>query len=432
MPRGRRSEDIRTIPKGCKTMTKTQAPMTAPWVRELVSRWDVDALAARIVERDMAVVFSDRAADPRFSEMLRTSVTSNLGFLSGCLAGRQDLADVALQAQVTFAREQAHLGSSQNALQRSYRLGLRTIAADWLALVAREAVRLDLRIEEAMSAVTDSTALLLRFADVVLTQVATEFAEQEARLRLTGQQIKQQVVWDILTSNGSAETSELLLVLGYDLTGSHLAVEVAGTKPADSSSIVAALRKAGSSSHHLVLNRRVDHLTLWLYKPRTWEPDAQRAVLATLREMGRAAVVSRPASGIPGLQQSYQQLVEMEPLFNPRAGSRAQPVNSYDDVQLDLLLLRDPAAAARFVADTLGELADETNAAAKLRETLLTSFTYGSHVQTAEQLGLHEHTVRNRIQRAEQILGGRLARRRVEVETALRLHATLGPAVPPR
>jgi DNA-binding PucR family transcriptional regulator len=53
------------------------------------------------------------------------------------------------------------------------------------------------------------------------------------------------------------------------------------------------------------------------------------------------------------------------------------------------------------------------------------AFAFCRHVAAAEQLGLHEHTVRNRLHRAEQLLGHPLSERRAELLVALRLRDSL-------
>ena len=57
----------------------------------------------------------------------------------------------------------------------------------------------------------------------------------------------------------------------------------------------------------------------------------------------------------------------------------------------------------------------------RLRETLEASFRYGSHVAAAEYLQLHEHTVRNRLHKAEEFLGHTLSEPRTELQVAARL-----------
>jgi DNA-binding PucR family transcriptional regulator len=75
----------------------------------------------------------------------------------------------------------------------------------------------------------------------------------------------------------------------------------------------------------------------------------------------------------------------------------------------------------------LGELAANDAAAARLRQTLLVWFETGSHVSAAAKLKLHEHSVRNRLRRAEEAIGHPLTARRTELQVALRLFAIVRP-----
>lgn len=69
-------------------------------------------------------------------------------------------------------------------------------------------------------------------------------------------------------------------------------------------------------------------------------------------------------------------------------------------------------------------------AAERLRHTVLASFALGSHVQTAQELGVHEHIVRNRLRRVEELLGHSLNERRTELQIALRLRGAVGSRPP--
>ncbi|MEV4418948.1 helix-turn-helix domain-containing protein, partial [Patulibacter sp. NPDC049589] len=101
------------------------------------------------------------------------------------------------------------------------------------------------------------------------------------------------------------------------------------------------------------------------------------------------------------------------------------------DVRLETLLLDDPERADGFVRAELGALAVRDDRTARLRATLLTWLSTGSHVSTAATLGVHEHTVRNRIREIEAILGVPVAGRRAELQVALRLHRISAAAVLP-
>jgi DNA-binding PucR family transcriptional regulator len=83
--------------------------------------------------------------------------------------------------------------------------------------------------------------------------------------------------------------------------------------------------------------------------------------------------------------------------------------------------MANPVSARAFVRAELGRLGDDDRLAARLRETVEASYRCGSHVTTAAMLHLHEHTVRNRLQKAAELLGRPLSERRTELQVALRL-----------
>ena len=123
-----------------------------------------------------------------------------------------------------------------------------------------------------------------------------------------------------------------------------------------------------------------------------------------------------------GLRESFRQAQAIERVRSAARSPEPPALLTYRDVALEILLLHDPALARVFVRKELGRLADGSAEAARLRETLEVSYRLTSHVATAEQLAVHEHTVRNRLQKTEQLLGHPLTERRTEVQVALRLH----------
>jgi DNA-binding PucR family transcriptional regulator len=88
--------------------------------------------------------------------------------------------------------------------------------------------------------------------------------------------------------------------------------------------------------------------------------------------------------------------------------------------------------ARRFVRHELGPLAVHTDSSARLRSTLLGFLAHGcSHVRAAPDLHMHQNTFYNHVRRAEELLGGSVSERRVELQAALILAETLGPDVLP-
>ena len=86
---------------------------------------------------------------------------------------------------------------------------------------------------------------------------------------------------------------------------------------------------------------------------------------------------------------------------------------------------RRRTARARLVGRVV---AQDTDRAQRIRDTLLTWLAVGSQAKAAAELGVHENTVRMRVRVAAEELGSTLSERRTELLVALRLCQALGPS----
>jgi hypothetical protein len=135
--------------------------------------------------------------------------------------------------------------------------------------------------------------------------------------------------------------------------------------------------------------------------------------------------VGAPGRGLEGFRRSHRQA--QRALEVALRGSPS--VRHYEDVALEGLPGAGRQATEDFVAHELRGLDAPRRARAPLRETLLAYFAEGdSLAATARRLGVHERTVAYRLGVAEERLGRRVASRRAELETALRLERLAGLA----
>jgi hypothetical protein len=138
--------------------------------------------------------------------------------------------------------------------------------------------------------------------------------------------------------------------------------------------------------------------------------------------------VGRPAFGVEGFRVTHVEAGHASRFWDLGGGT----ATSYRSVELVSLLASDLDRARRFVRNELGPLADQSDNAARLRSTLLGFLANGcSHVRAAPELHMHQNTVYNHVRRAEELLGGSVTERRVELQAALILAETLGPEVLP-
>lgn len=213
---------------------------------------------------------------------------------------------------------------------------------------------------------------------------------------------------------------------GYPLSGVHTAFVV---HTAEDDAIVG-LRDAAS---HLV--RAVEGAAGLVVQPGgrelwCWVNTRQPPELGVLREQKewlaqRQVTVAVGSSdvGIAGFGQSHR-----DALAARRLAHRSRAVEAltlFADVEL-LTLVNSAEAAQRFVRRTLGELGAAGETEARLRETVAALLELGSVEAAATALCVHKNTVRYRCEKAEGLLGYRLAGAGVEVALALRWYARFG------
>ncbi len=398
------------------------------WVRQMAAEVDLVDLCERVVARDVAVAFPDLAGDAGFAEHLRASVRENLRLLQDVLCGRLPLEAVRLEQPLVFARVQAELRIPQTALQRSYRVGFAEMWQAWADRLQEVAEAADVPRAEAVRALARLTTAILDYQDHVASLVAENHARVDEALSRTRANVRQGLVREILRGNRTSLAPSDLITLDHDLGGEHVVVLLPEVAEGAAGSLMTGVRARTGVRQTLVHPLDLSRTAVWLTLP-AWTREAHRRLLAGLADAGVEASVSEPLGGLPGFREAHDQAQDVERVRAAWGRGTAPRVLEHADVALEIMLLRDPERGRRFVRTELGPLAEDTTEAARLRETLQASFRLGSHVAAAEHLQLHEHTVRNRLHRAEEHLGHPLTERRTELQVALRLQRLLaGPA----
>lgn len=405
------------------TLTDSQSDLDAriaAYVADVVAPdWEIGEVFEPLMDADIKAAFPDRTEEPEFRQMLRGSVTENLTVLRDYLSDRVTLRDGLLVKPVEFARAQAELGIEQAALQRSYRVGLQVLWAHWADWLASSTDRDGIGAAEGIVALRYSTARILSWFDFVMATVDDAYARQDDTLRRSGTKARDALVREILAGDLAATPDDLYYTLRYDLTGVHVAVRLGRISDNDARNLGSVLLAETGAKNVLISRMNIDQVMLWLGKRDSWTQTELDAVAAEMRRAGGRAAIGEPAAGVDGFRAGFGDVNSIEEVR--RYWTEAPPVLRLSDVRLEALLINDIAAARRFVIDELGPLADDTPANERLRDTLLAWFAARSHTDAAVRLHLHEHTVRNRLRRAEAVLGDRLADHRIELQVALRL-----------
>ncbi|MEB3029998.1 PucR family transcriptional regulator [[Mycobacterium] nativiensis] len=170
---------------------------------------------------------------------------------------------------------------------------------------------------------------------------------------------------------------------------------------------------------------------LWVWLATTGVPDLRE--IARLKEFRQHRpkvhlAAGIPAAGVEGFRVTHEEALRA---YRIAAETDPAPVTLYRDVELVSCLAADIAALSRLVRRELGGLAERGAATDRLRQTALVYLEQGSMAKAAESLSVHKNTVLYRMQQVEELLPQPLDERRMPLEVALRVVATLGERVLP-
>lgn len=138
--------------------------------------------------------------------------------------------------------------------------------------------------------------------------------------------------------------------------------------------------------------------------------------------------VGSPGHGIAGFRQSHEQASKARLVALGTQRYREERLVSFSDPDVGILslIMHDPRGAATWTKGVLGATAGDGESNAAMRETLATYYETGGNIsRTAELLGLHRNTVRQRVGKFEQERGIR-PQSGLETSLALRLCELLG------
>lgn len=399
------------------------------WSTLRLREHDLRSLRDTVVERCAAAVFPTLVNDPIFMESLALSVEENVQALRDVIVGSFPIGEVPMENRLRFTSIEAQARVTQVAMQRSYRLSYFLQWQHWSQIIASSALSGRVSASEVGRAQQSLAAIVMAYADTVVSQLSQSFAGSEEALSRSRHHVRQHLVKELLGGDDNTLSPADLVVLDYSMESWHLAVLLPTVPASSAGALLGLLRTRVPFETSLAYSLRLESSVLWLGSQTRWTDDRVDALVEVLTAAGHCAFIGDTSAGFAGFRRSYQQAVEVESVTaradqgassGPSAAGPGVAVVRYVDLQLEILLLQNPQLAREFVERELGPLAEDTVEASKLRATIEASFRFGSHVSAAEHLHLHEHSVRNRLQRAHDLLGS-LQARRTEIQVALRL-----------
>ncbi|WP_342661395.1 hypothetical protein Rruber_05161 (plasmid) [Rhodococcus ruber] len=367
-----------------------------------------ERIAARVLprrEQFIADLFAatvkgmpELAKDDAGRTLLYASIAENTVVLINALQAGTDPSTAAPPpGALAYAKELARKGVSLASLLRAYRIG------------QAEFTRLCLETASDTEGIDDLTTLqvmvgkVAAFIDYVCEEAARVYESERERLVSTRSGLTQHLIRSLL--DGTVEDlSATQRALGYELGGTHLAVDVA--LPAGRPDQISRF----DETRQLVASA-------WPRTPKISMPTGESSVctwitvdgapaqlLSRLRSVVTASalpvqvVVGLPGSGVEGFRRTYRQAARLRAL-----AATAEPappkIVMFPEVAPIAMLTEDIDELTTFVAATLGPLAVDTVRTAELRETLRVYLScHRSPAATAEKMSLHRNTVRYRIQ----------------------------------
>jgi DNA-binding PucR family transcriptional regulator len=368
----------------------------------------------------LAETIEELQGDQLIVEMLGASIESNLETVAHILRYGINVDEVSTpSAAEEYARRLAQRGIAPIALVRAYRLGQQQVldwAFDELAKDTDQAVAL-----AAGRIIVDTT---FRYIDRISEQVVTAYESERVRWLSNRNTVRRAMIEELLRGD-PVDLSVAEGALSYRLRQNHVGVVLWCTSKSSADEDLRQLERllqqaataAGCSGQPLFVPQ--DRTTAWGWIPlgrgRTGvavEADADR---------NHWIAIGSPAPGPDGFRVTLLEAQRAQQVA--LAGrERADQVTAFTDPQVRTaaMMAADLEGTRRLVWKALGPLAADTEAAARLRETLLVFLAEkGSYLATAERIHLHKNTVKYRVDKALEERGRPLDDERLELELAL-------------
>jgi hypothetical protein len=396
--------------------------------RGAAETFPLEEMVDLVLDACSTTVFSQHAHDPQFVARLRASIAQNGYALRDVLAGRSELGELELDQVLAFATVQARLRIPQKSMQRSYRISFFVQWEMWTTHVMEWVREQGLDRDQTVEVLSQLTRVILNYQDHVASRVAETHTRDQDALNRSRAHVRKSLIRDVLRGQEGGLTASDMAILAYPLEAHHIAVLLPDMPEGAASQLADGLRSAARAHQSLTYPLTLGSTVVWLCRHEPWQPASLKEVADVLEKIGTTASVSNSGTGPAGFTNCLEQAEETERIRGAWGLHVAPPVIRYAEAGLEILLMQNAELARTFVDAELGPLARSTTDAARLRETLEASFRFGSHVAAAEHLQLHEHTVRNRLHKAEELLGHSLQERRTELQVAVRLVRLLGGA----
>jgi DNA-binding PucR family transcriptional regulator len=320
-----------------------------------------------------------------------------------------------------LARSLVRRGIELDALLHAYRRGQNVAWRRWMETAAAVAEGRDL-----IELLDVSSELMFAYVDTVIGGVLGQIQREREDL-LGGALARRTATVRLILDGAPVDEPRASRQLGYELARRHTALvlwaEPSGQVQGALERAATALARAVGAGRPLILPAGTSALWAWLGTDRDPDEQALRDAMAEADAHVRA-VTGPTRPGTTGFRRSHVAAIAAQRLV---AGGDGQQLTTHREIEVVALAGSDAEQVVEFVTNTLGGLAADDPAVARLRETVRVYLQVGEHgPRAAELLNTHRNTVLHRVARAEELLGHPIAHRRLAIALALELVSRLG------
>lgn len=406
-------------------------------MREFIARAGrkLQEMSPQIVE-DMTELLAERVAgldqDPQLIEILHASIHGNVWTLGHVLTNDIDIDSIqpntgAVEYAVRLAQRDVPLAS----LTRAYYLGQAMLVRRGIDAV--DQLELEDKVLQ-MNLVRRMTDVTHNYFDWMIQYVTevhiTEQAKWWTARAVTNTAVVLKVLrGDPLSAAGFESKTRYSLELHHIAFIAWLELETQDTE--EQQRVDRLLRRMASivQSPKPPLITASDQSTAWAWAAMPTaklDPGLLRrieALAATEDARNIRVVVGAPGSGVAGFRRSHEQAAKARLVALGAKRYLEERFVSFSDPDVGFLslIMHDQKSAIIWTKEVLGQVAGRGEQNSALRETLATFYETGENFsKTAEVLGLHRNTIRQRVGRFEQERGTSRVNR-LEMSLALKL-----------
>lgn len=389
------------------------------------------AMTGLIIENEPPL---DRA---ELADMLVASVEGNLETIIQLLSNRIGVRDARPSTvAIRYAQKLAESGVPSDQLRRAYHLGAEGMRREIFGIVRD----MDCTPDDKLQILHFIDGFSHDYVDWISGEVLAAYDQASLQLAEYSASAAATVIREVL-SGAEVSAHAFENTTRYRLDQLHRAsvIRVAPTNPAvdHTRDLIQLAHRIARGPHFTgtLLATPVDRGTAWVWfgvhdsGPVTGVSDLQADPHARFPQV--QVSFGGALGGAHGFRRSHEQALSAARVALISGTERPHPL-SYDDpgVALASLLSVDMPELRRWVNEELGDLALQTDSAARLRETYSTFLATGnSFTRTGEIMNLHRNTVKYRIDQARSLVGESSQRASAEQSVALHLCRLLGTAV---